>query len=181
MNDQPHDPTANRDVVIQATDSAIAASLAITPSVPGAPTEFAHVAAAPLAETAKRALPAFKPTLESMMTTAEDLMAFNQANIDALMKSGQIWAAGVQDLGKHMATSAQAQLDQTMSTWKAMAGVKSVKEAVDMQAGLARSAIEAAVNGTGKLTDASLKLSEEAFAPITARLSVAVEKFGSAA
>ena len=115
------------------------------------------------------------------MTTAEDLMAFSQANIDAFMRSGQIWAAGVQDLGKHMASSAQAQLDQAMSTWKAMAGVKSVKEAVDMQAGLARATFEAAVNGTGKLTDVSLKLSEEAFAPITARLSVAAERFGRAA
>lgn len=115
------------------------------------------------------------------MTTAEDLMAFSQANIDAFMKSGQIWAAGVQDLGKHIASSAQAQLDHTMSTWKAMAGVKSVKEALEMQAGLARATFETAVSGTGKLTDASMKLSEEAIAPITARLSVAAEKFGRAA
>ena len=115
------------------------------------------------------------------MTTAEDLMAFGQANIEAFMKSGQIWAAGFQDLGQHMATSAQAQLDQTMATWRAMAGVKSVKEALEMQTGLARATVEAAVSGTGKLTDASMKLSEQAFAPITARMSVAAEKFGRAA
>ncbi len=115
------------------------------------------------------------------MTTAEDFMAFGQANIDAFVKSGQVWAAGVQDLGKHMAVSAQAQLDQTMSTWKAMAGVKSVKEVLDMQTGLARAAVEAVVSETGKLTDASMKLSEQAFAPITARLSIAAEKFGRAA
>lgn len=119
----------------------------------------------------------FASTMESAMTTAEDFMAFGQGNFEAIMKSGQIWAAGVQDLGKHVAASAQAQLDQTMTTWKAMAGLKSVKEAMDMQTGMARAAVEAAVSETGKLTDASMKLSEQTIAPITARLSLAAEKF----
>jgi hypothetical protein len=34
---------------------------------------------------------------------------------------------------------------------------------------------------TGKLTDASMKLAEQTFAPITARVTLAVEKFGRAA
>lgn len=59
-----------------------------------------------------------------------------------------------------------------------MAGLKSVKEAMDMQTGMARAAVEAAVSQTGKLTDASMKLSEQTIAPIAARLSLAAEKFG---
>lgn len=48
----------------------------------------------------------FASTMESAMTTAEDFMAFGQGNFEAIMKSGQIWAAGVQDLGKHVAAGA---------------------------------------------------------------------------
>jgi len=117
-------------------------------------------------------------TMEKTMKSAEDLVSFGQANMEAFMKAGQIWAAGVQDLSKQVAATAQAQVDQTVATFKALAGVKSFKEAVDLQSSLARSTVEKAVAETGKLTDASLKLAEQTLAPITARVTLAVEKFG---
>jgi phasin family protein len=116
--------------------------------------------------------------MEKVMKTAEDLVSFGQGNYEAFAKAGQIWAAGVQDLSKQVAATAQAQMDQTVATFKALAGVKSFKEAVDLQSTLARTTVEKAVSETGKLTDASLKLAEQAFAPITARVTLAVEKFG---
>jgi phasin family protein len=116
--------------------------------------------------------------MEKTMKTAEDLVSFGQGNLEAFTKAGQIWAAGVQDLGKQVAATAQAQMDQTVATFKALAGVKSFKEAVDLQSSLARSSVEKAVAETGKLTDASLKLAEQTMAPLTARVTLAVEKFG---
>ena len=117
-------------------------------------------------------------TMEKTMKTAEDLVSFGQGNFEAFAKAGQIWATGVQDLGKQMAATAQAQMDQTVATFKALAGVKSFKEAVDLQSSLARATVEKAVAETGKLTDASLKLAEQTMAPLTARVTLAVEKFG---
>jgi len=122
-----------------------------------------------------------KANVEKAMRTAEEFMSFGQGNVEAVMRSGRIWSEGVQDLGKSFAASAQAQFDQAMSTFKALAGVKSLKEAMDLQANLARSSVETAVNETSRLTDASMKLAEQAFAPITQRVTLAVEKFGRAA
>ncbi len=122
-----------------------------------------------------------KEKMEKAMKTVEDVVSFGQGNMEAAIKSGQIWAAGVQDMGKSMAAVAQAQMDQTMATWKAMTGVKSLKDALDLQASLTRSAMESFVAESGKLTDASLKLTEQAMAPLAARVSVAVEKFGRVA
>ena len=119
-----------------------------------------------------------KANMEKAMKTAEELVTFGQGNFEAVVKSSQIWAAGVQDLGKQVAASAQAQLDQTMATFKALAGVKSLKEAIDLQASVARVSMEKAVAETGKLTDASLRLAEQTLAPITARVSLAAERFG---
>jgi hypothetical protein len=42
------------------------------------------------------------------MKTAEEFVVFGQGNVEALVKSGQIWAAGVQDLTKQVAATAQA-------------------------------------------------------------------------
>jgi phasin family protein len=97
------------------------------------------------------------------------------------VKSGQIWAAGVQDLSRQMAATAQASLDETLETFKALSSVKSLKDAIDLQASFARSALEKTMAESGKLTDASLKLTEQALAPITARVTMAVEQFAKAA
>jgi phasin family protein len=119
--------------------------------------------------------------MEKAFKSAEEFISFGQGNFEAVMKSGQIWATGVQEFGKTFASLAQTQMDQAMATFKAMSGVKSLKEAIDLQTTLARTSVEAAMNETGKLTDASIKLAEQASAPITARVTMAVEKFGRAA
>jgi phasin family protein len=122
-----------------------------------------------------------KANMEKAMKTAEELVTFGQGNIEAVVKAGQIWTSGVQDLGKHVAASAQAQLDQTVATWKALAAAKSLKDALEVQTGFARTSMEKAVAETGRLTDASLRLAEQTMAPITARVTLAMEKFGRTA
>ena len=122
-----------------------------------------------------------KANMDKAFKTAEEFVSFGQGNVEAVVKSGQIWAAGVQEFSKSFASLAQAQMDQTVSAWKALSGVKSLKDAMDLQSNLARTSIEAAMNETGKLTDASMKLAEQTIAPITARVTLAVEKFGRAA
>ena len=122
-----------------------------------------------------------KVNMEKAMKTAEEFVAFSQGNVEALVKSGQIWTAGVQDISKLIAANAQASFEETMSTFKALSSVKSVKDAFDLQSSLARSTMEKAMAESGKLTDASLKLTEQVMAPITARFSLAMEKFAKSA
>ena len=111
------------------------------------------------------------------MKTAEELVAFNRGNLEALMKSSQIWTTGVQDLSKHIAAAAQASLDESISAFKALSSVKSLKDAYELQSSFARAALEKSLAESGKLTDASFKLTEQAMAPITARVTVAAQKF----
>lgn len=118
-----------------------------------------------------------KQTMEKAVKSAEELVSFSQGNFEAMMQAGQIWAAGVQDLHKTFAATAQAQVEAAMGTFKALSSVKSLKEAMDLQSSLARASVETAVSETGKITDASMKLAEQAMAPLTARVTLAVEKF----
>jgi|SRR4051812_23254503 phasin family protein len=122
-----------------------------------------------------------KEGMEKAMKTAEELVAFNQGNIEAFVKSSQIWTAGMQDLSKLIAATAKASLDESIATFKAISTAKSVKDALDLQAAFARSALEKTLAESGKLTDASFKLTEQAMAPLTARVTVAVEKIAKSA
>lgn len=122
-----------------------------------------------------------KEGVEKAMKTAEEMVAFGQGNVEALVKSSQIWVTGLQDLSKQMAATAQASLDESMATFKAISGVKSLKDAMDLQASFARATLEKTLAESGRLTDASFKLTEQALAPITARVTLAVEKFAKSA
>lgn len=115
--------------------------------------------------------------MEKVMNTAEEFVAFGQANVEALVKSGQIWSNGLQELTKQVAATAQANLDETLNSFKAFSGIKSMKDALDLQANFARVAFEKSMAESGRLTDATMKLTEQALAPITARVTVAAEKF----
>lgn len=109
------------------------------------------------------------------MKTAEEFLTFGQANVDAFVKSGQIVASGLQEMSKQFAATAQATVDETMSTFRAMSTVRSIKEAMDLQASLARFAMEKAMSQTGQVAEASLKLAEQAIAPIAGRVTTAVD------
>jgi phasin family protein len=119
-----------------------------------------------------------KESVEKAMKSSEELLAFSKANMEAFMKASKIFAAGLQDISKEVAAHNKASIEESVSFTKSLLSVKSVKEAVDLQSSFARASIEKAVSETNKVTDASVKLAEEAIAPLTARLSLAVEKFG---
>jgi phasin family protein len=119
-----------------------------------------------------------KEGVEKAMKTSEEMLAFSQGNLEALMKSSQIYATGFQDISKHLAASSKASLEESVAFTKSLMGVKSVKEAVDLQTGYAKASIEKAVAETNKITDATVKLAEQAVAPLTARITLAVETFG---
>jgi phasin family protein len=114
--------------------------------------------------------------LVNLTKTTAEIASFGQGNVEAIIKSGQVWAAGWQDISKTMAAATQTHLDQSLSSWKALISVKSLKEAMDLQVRLAQTAFQTAFAETGKLTNASMKLAEQTIAPITERITQAAEK-----
>jgi phasin family protein len=160
----------------------------VTPTVEDAAEKGTEATAATVKHSVAQAKAGFEATqatvkegMEKAMKTAEEFVAFSQGNVEALVKSGQIWASGMQDLSKHIATTAKASLDESIATFKAVSTAKSLKDAFDLQTAYARSTLEKTLAESGKLTDASFKLTEQTLAPLTARVTVAVEKLAKAA
>ena len=115
-----------------------------------------------------------------MMKTAEEMVAFGHGNLEAWMKSSQILIAGMQDMAKQAAATAQSGVEETMSAFRALSQVRSVKEAVEIQSLLARTSLDKAVSQTGTVAEATYRLAEQAIAPISQRLSLAAETFSRA-
>jgi hypothetical protein len=116
-------------------------------------------------------------TVPNLTKATEQMASFSQGNIEAIMRSGQVWAAGCHALSKTMASTAQTHLDQTVSVWKALISVRSLKEAMELQANLPHMPFETVFAETGKVTDATMRLAEQTMTPIVERFRLAAERF----
>ncbi|MBY0334706.1 MAG: phasin family protein [Acetobacteraceae bacterium] len=114
---------------------------------------------------------------ETMMKAAEEAAEFGRGNVEALTKATQIYVAGVQDLGRQTFAMMQGLTDQAIEGAKALGSVKSLHEVAQIQSSLARAAMERSVAETAKLGEQALRLTEQAFAPLNARFTLATEKF----
>jgi len=113
---------------------------------------------------------------EAMFKGYDQLNAMSKENIEAVVASSSIVAKGVENLSKEVFAMAQATLETSINSAKAFFGVKTLREAVDLQSELSRTQFDRLMSDSAKLADLSVKVANEAFQPIQARVNVAMEK-----
>lgn len=112
---------------------------------------------------------------------AAEMGEFSKGNLDAVVESGKILAAGVQTIAKTQFEDAKAAVEVLTADVKEMTAVKSPTEFVQLQGKLASRNFDAAVAQLSKTTEAWVKLANDSFAPISSRAAVAMEKVRKAA
>jgi len=132
-------------------------------------TAQARVAVEKTMETANK-------TATDMMKSAEQAAEFGRGNLEAITKASQLYVTGVQDLSRQTMAMFQALSEHTIEGMKALSTMKSVKDAADFQASFTKTAFERAMNDTAKLHEAAMKVAETSIEPISARMTVAMEK-----
>jgi phasin family protein len=122
-----------------------------------------------------------KAAYDKSTALAAEATEFAKGNVEAIVESTKVYAAGVQDLGKTYAEEAKAAFETLTADVKELAAVKSPAELFQLQARLARRNFDALVAYGSKNTDAVSKLASETFAPISGRIGLAAEKISKAA
>jgi phasin family protein len=130
-----------------------------------------------LADVQTRAKTAFAKTGEFTAEATE----FAKANVEAVVESGKIFVTGAQELLKDNIETGKTVFETVTEDAKKVAAVKSPTELMQLQGEIARRNFDAMVSYGSKRTEAWVKLTNEAFAPISNRVSVAVEKISKAA
>ncbi len=188
---QPPGSSETKAVPTEATETLVAIAVDPIVSPTSAVSEAVKTTVDTVAAVAEEVVKPVAPTgttttkplrgMNTMIKSTEDFVALGQANMEAFVKSGQIWTAGVQELMKQFAETAKASFDELVATFKAISSAKSVAEAMDVQSKFATSVAGRALADSNKLVGASIKLTEQTLAPLTARVTSAVETFGKAA
>lgn len=136
---------------------------------------------AKLKEVAADAQTRAKDAFEKGQTYAAEYGEFTKGNVEALVESGKILAAGLQDMGKDYVAEGKTVIETVTADVKELAAVKSPADFFKLQGEILRRNFDAAVASTSKHSEMALKLANDAFAPISTRVSLAVEKVKQAA
>lgn len=122
-----------------------------------------------------------KAVFEKTQAYAADYGDFTKGNVEALVESGKVLAAGLQDMGKDMVAEGKTALETMTADVKELAAVKSPADFFKLQGEILRRNFDAAVSTGSKRSETVVKMATEAFAPIQTRVSLAVEKVKQAA
>ena len=105
----------------------------------------------------------------------DELTVLTKQNVDAFVKSGTVVAKGAEEAGKQVAAFTQSSLEKSVSNAKAMLAVKTIQELVELQNAYAKASIDALVSESTKMQELTVKIANEALAPLSARVNATVE------
>ena len=122
-----------------------------------------------------------KAAFEKTSAYATQYGEFTKGNLEAVVESGKILAAGLQDMGKTYVAEGKSAVETVTADVKEIAAIKSPADFFKLQGEIMRRNFDAAVATTSKNSETMVKLMGDAFAPISTRVSLAVEKVKQAA
>jgi len=120
-------------------------------------------------------------TLKRAGETARTVVDVQRSAIETVVKAGQIYGEGLQSLATHAAEVNRAQFEDAMAHFRALAKVKSIKEAIELQSAFARATTSRALQESIAFVEDYLKVAGQALAPVTSRAREAAEKVKNAA
>ena len=106
---------------------------------------------------------------------------FTKANVEALVESGKVLAAGMQDMGKDYVAEAKTAFETVQADIKDLSAVKTPADFFKLQGEIMRRNFDAAVASGSKHSEKAVKIAGEAFAPIQNRVAKAIEMVKQAA
>lgn len=112
---------------------------------------------------------------EALFKGYDQFNTLSKDNLEAVVASGTIVAKGVESLSKEVFALAQSSLESSMAVAKAFAGVRTLREAIDLQTELSRSQFDKLFADGAKIAELSVKVANEAVQPLQARVNVAFE------
>lgn len=113
--------------------------------------------------------------VEKMTKGIENATAFGQENVEAVVTSSKIAAKAAETMGAEIAAYSKKSYEDSMAAAKELTACKSPTEFFEKQAEFGQASIEGFVAEATKLNDMYSAAAKEAFAPLNARFTAAVE------
>jgi phasin family protein len=113
---------------------------------------------------------------QAMIKTAEEMQKLSKENLEACIQASAIIAKGMQELSREWTAYLQESLERSAAATKALMAARSFQEVISLQSDWVKASLDKLVAETTKLSERTVKVTNEAMEPISARLSVAADK-----
>ena len=110
----------------------------------------------------------------AMFRSYDDIATLNKESVEAIMKAGNIWAKGYEDLGKAYFSFAQASAERGAEAAKAMMKAKTLQDVIDVHTDFAKQRFDQMVAEGTKLSELSVKVATDAMQPLQKQFDTAV-------
>ncbi len=113
--------------------------------------------------------------VEKMSKGIENAAAFGQENVEAVVTSSKIATKAAESMGAEITAYSKKAYEGSIAAAKELTACKSVTEFFEKQTEFGKISIEGFVAEATKLNEMYAAAAKEAFAPLNARFTVAVE------
>jgi phasin family protein len=117
-----------------------------------------------------------KTQFEKAAKSVGDVATFNKETVEALVKSANATAKGVEAINAEVVSFSKQTIEDTIAAAKAIMSARSVKEFVELQTDFSKTSFDAMVNQSTKLADLFMSFTKDAIEPIQSRAAAVAEK-----
>lgn len=110
---------------------------------------------------------------------AEELADLARANVEAVVEAGRVASEAARSIGQDVVAKQRDSFEQAADAIRSLAEAKSPTEYLQLQSDFARASFDRAVAESSKLTESLVKLTGEAFQPLSNRASANAERFNT--
>jgi phasin family protein len=118
--------------------------------------------------------------VDAAVKSFDDAAAFSRGNLNAFIEAGSACSKGLEDMKTEMVAITRGALEDSVKTAKAFSGARTAKDFMDLQTRFMQNEYEKMVATTTKLGEMAVKLSQDAYAPLTARASAFADELSAA-
>lgn len=122
-----------------------------------------------------------RDAMEKSTKAAQEVTAFSKGNVEAIVESGKITAAGLKSIGEDSLEFSRKSFEDATGIAKKYAAVKTPAELFQLHGDYVRSSFDTMVAQASKNSEAMVKLAGESFQPISSRFAEAATKIKTAA
>lgn len=119
--------------------------------------------------------------VDAAVKSFDDMAGFSRSNLDAFVEAGTVATKGLEAMKAEMVAMTKSSLEDSVKMAKAFSGARTAKDFMDLQTSFMKGEYEKMVASGTKLSEMYMKMTQDSFAPLTARASAFADEFAAAA
>lgn len=123
---------------------------------------------------------AFKDNVEKSLATLNEVNTYSKKNLEAVVASVTAATKGAEALGAQVMAFSRKSMEDQVAAAKALAGAKSVQEAVELQTAWVKAAMEGYLAEASKMGEVVAASVKDSVKPLNERVTATVEKLQAA-